>query len=126
MGDRIVCDNISLGAVPTLHLAEDKIRVVPRRQFMITESFWEALFSGRLGILGTQMASAENKFYATVTDSGPLILNPDFTFSFQTTHTTFALRLSTQRNWPQTPSNPTLAYFQEGPDLPSDTPWHLD
>lgn len=28
MGDRIICDNISLGTVPTSHLAADKIRVV--------------------------------------------------------------------------------------------------
>lgn len=54
---------------------------------MMTESFWEALFSR---ILRTQMASAQNNFYAMVTDSGPLILDLDFTFSFQTTHTTFA------------------------------------
>lgn len=90
MGDRIVCDNISLGAVPTSHLEENKIRVVLKQMIYDDWVFWGDSAFWQIRNLGTQMASTQNNFYATVTDSGPLILNSDFTSSFQVTHTTFA------------------------------------
>ena len=41
---------------------------------MIIELFWEALLLGRERVLGTQMPSAQNHFYATMPYSGPLRL----------------------------------------------------
>ena len=42
---------------------------------MTTEFFGEALLLGRRETLGTQIASAQNNFYATMADYGPFILN---------------------------------------------------
>ena len=57
------------------HLTEGEIRVASRDEFMTSEFFGEALLLGRREILGTQIASAQNNFYATMADYGPFILN---------------------------------------------------
>ena len=57
------------------HLTEGEIRVASRDEFMTSEFFGEALLLGRRETLGTQIASAQNNFYATMADYGPFILN---------------------------------------------------
>lgn len=92
------------------HLTEGEIRVASRDEFMTSEFSGEALLLGRREIFGTQIASAQNNFDATMADYGPFILNliPISHFSqLIATLTSDSEFLILNCTW--TSSNPTIA-----------------